>query len=241
MGNQLRIASFPIYTIASVTGPGDGCTLDLPYADTANIGVVSGSVLTAYFTAPSDFGRFLLIADPYNQRRLPFWITEEELNILDPIRRATDPSPRMVVSLAFSTVPTLAGQAVFEVWPYATGTTQRFYPYLYFRRPDVLQDTTAFQGVFTQRADMFTTGGLLEAARWPGTATEKNGYFNLALAAQLEKQFQNDIQRLGIKDDEVYLQDASAINWARWPLAGGYDTHLLRSTDADINNYWAMP
>src|SRR5258708_7952038 len=56
VGNQLRIASFPIYTIASVTGPGDGCTLDLPYADTANIRGASGSVLTAYFTAPSAFG-----------------------------------------------------------------------------------------------------------------------------------------------------------------------------------------
>ncbi len=238
VNKQFRVAGYPIYTITTVAVAGDSCTLDSPYGDTTGLGAVGATILTAYFTAPSDFGKFLLVADPYNQRRLPFWITEEQLNLLDPIRRASDPSPRMLVSYKFSATPTTLGQVVYELWPYCTA--QRRYPYLYFRRPPNLQDDDQFTGVFNTRPDLFTTGALVEAARWPGTTQEKNGYFNLQLAESLQKQFVLDMQYLSVQDDSMYMNDYETVNWSRWPLAGGYDTHLLRSTDADVNNYWSM-
>ena len=235
---QFRVSSYPLYTISAVAAGGASCTLDQQFSDTTAIGAVNAFILTAYFTAPTDFGKFLLVADPYNQRRIPFWITEEQLNILDPIRRASDPSPRMLVAYRFSLTVASAGQPVYELWPYCTA--QRRYPYLYYRRPDVLVDETPFTGVFAQRPDLFTTGALAEAARWPGTAEVRNGYFNLQLSTELMKQFVQDLQYLSVQDDNMYMVDYETVNWSRWPLAGGYDTHLLRSTDADINNYWAL-
>lgn len=232
-GRQFRVTSQqPTYTILSMDTTSQ-LTLDRAYGDaTAS---ASATILDAYATMSEDFGHFLLIADPYNQRRLAYWIDQDQLNILDPARTSSDYGPRLLAARAPSTyVPTL-GRIQYEYWPYPTSA--RTYPYLYVKRPQALADTDPFTGVLAAGAvDTITLGALAQAARWPGATTEDpNPYFNLALAREQQKEFDDSVQVLGLADDNQYGSDLIRVHWERWPLADlAYNDKSLRATDATV-------
>ncbi len=118
VGLQIRLAAatIPIYTIVGVAQDGLSATLDLPYADPATTGLQAVQLIGLYQTLPADFGAFLLVTDPYNQRLFSWWHTQEELGIYDPSRRSTDGNPRALVSRGLSVVPATVGQVQYE-WP----------------------------------------------------------------------------------------------------------------------------
>jgi hypothetical protein len=105
--------------------------------------------------------------------------------------------------------------------------------------PIALADDYIFQGVLGDRTDVLETGALAAAAKWPGTAEQKNPYFNLALARDQQEEFQRMIYQLDLRDDDLYQQSISNIPWERFStFTWAYDTHRLRETDATLGSYF---
>jgi len=237
VGVQLRLATqtVPIYTINGVDVTGGILTLDMPYADPATVGTpIACTVIGLYQTMPADFGAFLLVIDPYNQRLVPWWYTQEDLARLDPIRFSTDTNPRVLVSRQLSTVPATLGQVQYEWWP--GPTTAKQFPYYYRRQAQVQQDTDPLLGVVTAR--VLEVGALAYCAAWPGTVEQKNPYYNLALHRSLLDEFDKQCASLELRDDDQAQESWSTLpyhRWATWDLT--FDTRYLRSTDASIGDY----
>jgi hypothetical protein len=231
--NPLSVISgnFPIYTIISEQSTSQ-ITLDIPYGEPTTA-LAGATVLDAYFTAPADFESFRIIADPYNERRLAFWITPDQLNILDPTRQASDTGPRCLVEAAPSTYPATLGQMRYEYWP--RPTAQRSYPAYYNVQAASIGDTTTFSGVLGDGADVLIEGCLAQAALWPGTPDRPNPYFNAPLAKTKAGEYALGLQRLALRDDEQHPDDLATVHWERWPLADlAYNDQALRATDATI-------
>jgi len=190
-------------------------------------------VYDGYAIMPADFGSFRLIADPYNERRLAWWIHEDQLNVLDPARSASDSGPRLLAARAPSTyLPTL-GRVAYEYWP--RPTADRSYPALYNRQADNLTDTDVFTGVLADGAQVLIDGGLWHAAQWPGTPDKPNPYFNATIAKEKKIEFYEGVQKLALRDDEIYPDDLATVHWERWPLADlAYNDRSLRASDATI-------
>jgi hypothetical protein len=234
VGRQLKVDSLPIYTINTVV---DASTATLLETYKGDSGAATATIVDAYLVCPADFGRFHTIVNPSNQRRVPFWFSEEALNEVDPHRTSSGDPARVLVSTGYSQVTSLAGRALYEWWPQPTSA--RVYPALYFTRPPTLADTDTLPGVLAQRGDVLVTGALAECAQWPGTGDRPNPYFNLNLHRLKSEQFMRDVLSLALRDDDVYPMDLPQIDWAAagaWELA--FDTNLLRSTDATVADYY---
>ena len=234
-GRQFRVGSFPIYTIAAFVDA-NTITLDRTY-QTTGVGAVTGEILDAYATMPIDFGRFVVVVDPVNQRMVPWWATQEELDLIDPTRQATEGTPRLLAARRPSTFSGSLGQIQYEYWPKPTaaGALQ----YYAVKRPVPTSDDEEFVGVLRDRSDILEIGALAKAAMWPGTHERPNPYFNLGLANQLSGKFQALSTQLDLRDDDQYQQSWSTIPWHRWSTwSWAYDTHLLQATDATLASYW---
>jgi len=236
-GRQFSVGTWPKYTIQSVTLAGDQITLDQPYVGTET-GAVTAQILDAYATLPPDFGRFSMVTDQVNQRCVPWWCTQEELNLLDPTRTALDSVPRLLGARKLSPFPGTLGQVQYEYWP--TPTAAGSLQYYAIGRPTRLADEFVFRGVLGDRTDVIESGALASAAKWPGPSkADPNPYFNIALARELKADFEAGILQLDIRDDDVYQQSISNIPWQRWSAwTWAYDTRLLRETDATLGSYF---
>src|SRR5258708_27580847 len=214
-GRQFQVTSYPSYTIQTYTDA-NTLILDLPYGEDSASGKIA-TILDAYATLPTNFESFRIIADPYNQRRLAFWISADQLNILDPTRQASDTGPRCLAQRPPSTyLPTL-GQVQYEYWPRPTAA--RSYPTFYNKQASRADDTTIFTGVLADGADILLDGALAMAASWPGAPDRPNPYFNLALAKEKQARFLLGVQRLSLRDDDQHPDDLATVHWERWPLA----------------------
>jgi hypothetical protein len=241
VGMQLRQSTLtlPIYTVNAVDPTGAILTLDMPYADPlTSLPLLatpsSCTVINLYQTMPADFGAFLLIIDPYLQRLIPWWYTQEDLARLDPARFSTDTNPRVLVSRQLSTVPATLGQVQYEWWPGPTTALQ--FPYYYRRQAQLLADTDPLLGVVTAR--VLEVGALARCAAWPGTNERKNPYFNLPLHLKLMDEFDKQCATLELRDDDQAQESWTTLpyhRWATWDLT--FDTRYLRSTDASVGDY----
>ncbi len=233
-GRQLRSGTYPIYTVATVIDA-NTITLDLPYQGPAS-GVVFAQILDAYVTMPGDFGRFVVVCDPINQRLVPWWATWEEMTIIDPIRAQTANTPRLLGARAASDYDPTLGQISFEYYPKPTvaGALQ----YYAIGAPMALAQDYVFPGLLGTRPDILRTGALAHAALWPGTAEQKNPYFNLGLASALAAKFETLCNQLDIRDDDVYQQSVDNLPWQRWRTwAWTYDCAQLQMSDATLASY----
>ena len=234
-GRQFRIGTYPIYTIQTFT---DASTivLDRAYGGDSSA-ATTAQILDAYATLPADFGSFRLIADPYNRRRLAFWLHEDQLNVFDPIRSHSDTGPRLLAARAPSSYTPTLGRVQYEYWPAPTGA--RSYPYLYNTQADNLNDTDTLTGVLADASQVLVAGALAAAARWPGTPDLKNPYFNADLAQMHQAEFAAGVQKLSLADDNQYPDDLMRVEWHRWPLADlAYNDVALRASDAPVGDYY---
>lgn len=233
-GRQIRVGTYPVYTIDTVTDTSTA-TLDLAWSGTP--GAQTAQILNAYVTLPDDFGAFELVTDPSNQRLIGWWYTQEDLGRLDPVRTSSDANPRALISRKLSACTSTLGQVVYEWWPYPT--TAKAYPCFYRQRGLSPADTTRLQGVLAQRGDIIQTGALAACAMWPGTAEQKNPYFNLQTARMLKDDFDRECAKLELRDDDQDQQTWVAQpyhHWAMWDLYG--DTASLRSSAATTSDYY---
>jgi len=233
IGVQIRVGNIPVYTIQDVPDI-NTATLDMPWTGLA--GVLTAQILQMYQTMPADFGAFLLVIDPYNQRLIPWWYTQEDLARLDPTRFSSDATPRVLVSRQLSTVPTTLGQVQYEWWP--SPLVAKAFPYYYRQRPPILGDDDPLVGVLAAHSDILETGALMRCARWPGTAAQKNPYFNLGTYKALADEFDRECAKLELRDDDTNQDTWTTMpyhRWATWDLT--FDTRYLRSTDASVGDY----
>ena len=232
-GRQLKVGALPIYTIDTVTDASNAVLLET-YAGAS--GAVDVTIFDAYLTMPADFGRFLTIVDPSNRRQIPFWLSDEYLNAIDPHRTHSGDPARALVSKGLSRRAATLGQVQYEWWPQPSAA--RTYPARYFTRPQTLADADTFKGVLAERGDVLITGALAEAARWPGTTERPNAYFNLQNHRMLVEQFRADLLSLELRDDDVFPMDLPQMPWHEYGAWAAYDTDLLRSTDATLAAYY---
>lgn len=113
-----------------------------------------------------------------------------------------------------ATAGSAPGTPRYEIWPHEKA--QKPYPFLYEQNPDDLSDSGAVlpHGV---RGDVLMEMAIAEVARWPGTASQPNPYFNLALARMHDDRAEPLINELELSDDSVWVQDLEyqypAIGW----------------------------
>lgn len=233
-GREIRVGTYPSYTIISFDSANQ-ITLDRPYGEASVTG--DASIYDAYATVPDDFQEFDMIIDPYNQRRLAWWITQDQLSIMDPTRTVSDSGPRCLVAASPSPVESSLGRMRFEFWPRPTAA--RSYTCTYYKKGQGLSETFAFTGAMSDAGDVLQTGALAQAARWPGTNDVPNPYFNLGLGDRLQKEFEAGMQKISLRDDDIQGTDLASVNWSRWPLADiAYNDEALRSSDATVLDYY---
>lgn len=234
-GRQFYLTGTRIYTVVSVTPP-NSLTLDRTYTepDDSDTAATIGDV---YATLPADFASFRVIADPYTQRRLAYWITEDQLNVLDPARTVSDSGPRVLAAKHPSVYPSTLGRVQYEYWPRPTAV--RSYPVRYNTQASVLTDTSTLTGVLADAAEVLICGALARAAEWPGTPDLKNPYFNLALADRKQREFAGLVQQLSLRDDDQAPDDLASVRWDRWPLTElAFNDTALRASDAAGGDFY---
>lgn len=234
-GRQIRAgANTPIYTIDTFTNA-NAAVLTSLYGETS--GAKTSSIQDIYLAMPADFRAFDTVVDMSIQRPIAWWISKDRLDLFDPGRIAADTRFRVLASNALSTVTSLLGRYTYEAWPYPTAAGS--YIMQYFKRTDALGDDDLFQGALATWTTVLQKGALAEAARWPGTPTQKNPYFNLALAKTLEEQFLDAFKSIDVADDDAYLMDLQQTDLAKFGLAAlSADTTLMRQSDATQADYY---
>lgn len=231
VGRQVRLSSIPIYTITAVNVGLNTATLDRAYSETTAT-AQTFYVLDAYWTAPLDFWRFLAVLDPTNKWRLRWWVTEDQLNAIDPGRMSTG-SAWCLASQRYSPVTADAGKARYELFPYVTSA--RSYVVCYYTKPTVLTEDDTLIGPFARAKDVLVEGALARCSLWPGTQDKRNPYFNLHLADKLEARFRARLQNLENKDEDLYpvnMPSAQYWPWAPWPLDSTWlQSHVPETID----------
>jgi len=235
-GRQFRVASAPIYTVQTVTDA-NTIVLDIPYGEDSSA-IAAAFIFDGLATMPADFESFRLVADPYTQRRIAYWITEDEVNLLDPTWSVSDAGPRCLVARGGGStyLPTL-GAVQYSYWPRPTAA--RSYPALYHRQAARIDDTTIFRGVFADAAEVLIDGALAEAALWPGTTDQKNPYFSRQTHDAKQLAFLDGVQHLSLRDDDQSPDDLGKVHWELWPLAGlAFNDVSLRASDATVHDLY---
>lgn len=231
-GRQIRAgANTPVYTIDTVSGTSNA-VLTQAYAGSS--GAATATISDIYLPMPADFRAFETVTDMSNQRPIAWWISKDRLNLHDPGRTFSDSRFRVLASAHLSQTTALAGRVLYEAWPHPTAAGT--YLAQYFARTDALTDDTTLTGVLATWTDALKKGALAEAAQWPGTATQKNPYFNLSLADRLRTEFDQLVKSLDVMDDDQYLMDLQQVDLSRYGLLSA-DTTSLRQTDATLADY----
>lgn len=233
-GRQFRIGSMLPATILSVNTGANTCLLDQPYGS-ASATATTGQILDAYITMPEDFGSFIAVIDPPNNRRLNIYVTDDEVNFFNPQRAATG-SPRAIASRRLSTYPATEDQIQYELLPYQLSTY--VYPYFYSKRPAALALTDTLKGVFRHRPDILLKGAILECCKWPGagvTPDKINPYTRLSdgMKLAMASEYQFMLAQLESKDEEIYLTWLETVNLNEYPFYNqAFTGGDYRNTDA---------
>jgi len=234
IGRQIRVAQGPIYTIAT-RADASNATLTQVYAETG--GAQTAQIQDIYLVMPENFRSIHDVTDLTIQRPIAWWISTDRLDLFDPGRVSSDSRFRVLAAAHVSQVPSLLGRITYEAWPFPTAVGS--YILRYFIRTDTLVDDDVFQGVLATQTRALVQGALAQAAQWPGTATQRNPYFQIALAQTLREEFEVACKSLDVMDDDQYLMDLQQIDLAKFGLAAvSADTSLLRMTDAGSGDYY---
>lgn len=234
-GRQIRAGNnTPIYTIDLVVDPSNA-TLTGIYGEAS--GAKTASIQDIYLPMPANFRSIHTVTDMTIQRPIAWWISTDRLNLFDPGRIASDTRFRVLAAAHLSQATATLGRYTYEAWPYPTAAGS--YILQYFKRTDSLGDDTEFQGALATWTSVLQKGALAEAAKWPGTPTQKNPYFNLSLAKTLEDEYNFALKQIDLMDDDAYLMDLQQVDLSKYGLAAlSADTTLMRQSDATLADYY---
>lgn len=235
-GRQIRVGTTgtPTYTIDTVT---NASAAVLTAAYQGDSGAATASISDIYLAMPADFRSFDSVTDPTIQRPIAWWISRDRLDLFDPGRVSYDSRLRVLASYQLSQATATLNQLLYEAWPHPTAAGT--YVIKYFARTDQLAEDDPFKGVLATKTQALLDGALSKAARWPGTITQKNPYFSLPLATQLDGKFREACQTLDVMDDDQYLMDLQQVDLSKFGLAElSADTTLMRQSDATLSDYY---
>jgi len=201
VGRQFKIAACFAYTIMSVNTGANTATLDQVWGSPSQT-AIAATVLDAYVTCPADFQRFIVVLEPSIPIRIKTGWSQADLNKVDPWRASTG-LPYALASQKIGVTSVDEGRVKYEVWPHQT--VQRTLRYYYMTRPPILTDTDELPGLLADQGDLIVTGALGMAAEWPGTEGRRNPYFQVALAASKRLEFNEDLARIEVRDQEIFL------------------------------------
>jgi len=215
VNRQFRVGlTTPIYTIAEVDVPTQTLTLDQVWGGSTTASI-NYQIYNAYVTPATDFQSFVSVWDPNFNWQLALYTTQEELNSWDAQRSNTGTS-YCVASYKYDEGFSDPPLPMFEIWPHQTA--QYVFPYLYIKRPQDLSEPGASLPRYI-RGDVILQGALAQAARWPGTNTMPNPYFNLNLAMQHDATYEKYVMQMETQDDEVYESDMLVASVSQMPIA----------------------
>lgn len=107
------------------------------------------------------------------------------------------------------------GNPRYELYPHQEAA--HVYGMMYETLPVDLTDTNAV----IPRAipgDLLTTLAMAEVARYPGTDTQKNPYFNIGIAKMYDAQAEDRLNLAELRDDDVWTQNLE-YTILSWPMA----------------------
>lgn len=225
VGRQFKAGTgSPVYTITAVDAGLQTLTLNMP------IGVASGTGLTyrivdAYLTPPSDFLKFVVVADPLQGWRLRHWITSAELMSMDP-QRTFFGQPYILADRMFDVATTANPndyRPQYEAWPYSTAARVLYYIYN-AKVADLVNPTD--QPIYPLRSDAIVSGALADVVRWPGTANQPNPYFQRPeYWKSYEMEYEDKMIEIERRDEELYLtmlEMNPMLNWTLAPLSASF-------------------
>lgn len=199
VGQQIKINK-KVYTIDSQADP-NNVDLDRPWG--LESGTHSGTVLTAYVSAPPDFYGFISVIDTEASRRLWTNIDMKHIDRTDPLRTATGP-PTVLADRKWKTSPSSATTVpMYELWPHAN--TIRVYRLLYWKVPADFSRTEALPYTISDR--LIKNYARAQMAKYPGTIERPNPMQSRLEAANYMIEFRDDLTDSMIKDDEIFDTD----------------------------------
>lgn len=230
-GRQIWLAvGEPILTIQTVTDASNA-TLSAAYDGTS--GSYSAQIYTAFYQPGADFQQFIGLTDLGNQRPLPFWLTLEQTRLWDPSGVLSGQSRALIAeTLATPFGTTQRARIRYQWWPRNTAGGTYQVRYLAGPQTASLTEETEIPGVLADHLYVLKDGILARCAAYPGTATIKNAYFNLTLAARLGEQYAVGRKDLSIVDDDQGPSKVvDAIDW-RWVERGLSSDQAYQWSDA---------
>jgi len=220
IGLQFRLGvATPIYTISDVP---DATTLTLEQVwGPATASAQTYKIYKAYLTPQTDFQSFISVWDFTQNWQLWLNVDQMLLNTAD-AQRSNVGNAYVVAWRQWNTtaVGVLgANQPMYEFWPHVQQAA--VYPYLYEARCGELVDGDTLPRYI--RGDVLMEMALSQAARWPGTDTEKNPYYDINLSRSLESRTEKMIEQMEVNDDNTFLQDATyQMPRCPWPFGGPF-------------------
>lgn len=199
VGLQVKIDG-RVFTIASQSDA-NNAVLDRSWP--ADTGTQSGTVLTAYVAAPSDFYGFISVIDTGSARRLWTNVSASRLDFVDPKRVSTG-APTVLADRKWRTTPSSAATVpMYELWPHPT--TLRGMRLLYWKIHPDFSKSQALPYTIPDR--IIKNYALSRMSMWPGDNKNPNRMHSRVSAKQFRDDFDEDLQTSIIQDDEIFDTD----------------------------------
>lgn len=218
VGRQFKVGQgSPVYTITDVDVPGQILTLNMPIGP-ATATASTYIIMDAFVTPPSDFKRFVVVSNPIQGWRLHLWVTQAELNAMDP-QRTFFGQPYSIVDKFYNTATSgnTRPTPLYEAWPYATTDQTLYYVYM-IEGADLINDTDV--PVYPISSDLIVSGALADVVRWPGTADTPNPYFQRPeYWKSYEGEYQDKLIEVERQDEEVYMTQLEMNPMYSYPYA----------------------
>jgi hypothetical protein len=197
VGLQLKVGGF-VYTITSVVDV-THLTIDQVWGSPTQSGQAY-QIVQAYITpTPADFHSFISVIDPALSWRIRLHYSYLDLDRID-TRRSSTGTPILLAARNYNA----DGVPQYEFWPHSV--SQKQYMYLYEKRvTDLVNGSDSPPNPI--EGDALVWGAIADLCRWPGTETYNNKMFNIQLAMEYEKKFENRLNTLNTIDQNVYLTD----------------------------------
>ena len=228
---QLRVNSInPVFTVQAVTSP-TSLIFDNPWGQASQSGMAY-QILMMYTTFAPDVRELIVVCDPVQQIMLRLNVSQEELNMYDPNRTATD-SPNLIANLG----PNLNGLQMYEIYPPQSTPWQLACLYHAQWKDLRLPNDTPPPGI---NPNVLIYGALADAfaTPCPRPPDMKDNFFNLNTAEMYGRRFEAAVIDC-MNGDESRYQQAFTWNYALTfgGMSMGASWEVSHDIDAATGNY----
>lgn len=203
---QFRLnTSGPLYNIIAYASATITLTLDRKYLEPTQT-AINYRIYRTYFNPPTDFRRFMTMANNVDGYPMRLHYTRQEIDIRDPTRGAHG-----LAYYASSYKADSNGRPIYELWPHST--SERPYNFMYQKIGADLTETGAATDSLpaTLNDDLLTQRSLYHAYQWAeanrGRYPELRGSDWRFLRADTVRQFEQILNEAKRMDEEIFLMN----------------------------------